>query len=86
MMRHRELEAMIPRITALGTFVMLVTSAVIPIPKQASVIAKGIDGDRPAPGLMSVPNATGTVRSISSRGRKSSSSWQAGSLLTSNRL
>src|SRR5512142_1608489 len=32
MMRHRELETIIPRLTALGSFVMLVTSAVIPIP------------------------------------------------------
>ncbi|MGZ4833011.1 MAG: radical SAM protein [Terriglobales bacterium] len=34
MMRHRELETIIPRLTALGSFVMLVTSAVIPIPKH----------------------------------------------------
>ncbi len=34
MMRHRELEKMIPAITEMGTFVMLVTSGVIPIPQH----------------------------------------------------
>jgi hypothetical protein len=27
------------------------------MPKQASVMANGIDGERPAPGFMSVPSA-----------------------------
>src|SRR5206468_2891720 len=37
------------------------------IPKHASAIANGIDGERPPPGLMSVASATGTPRSISMR-------------------
>ena len=32
------------------------------MPKQASVIANGIDGEKPPPGLTSVASATGTPR------------------------
>ena len=37
------------------------------MPKHASVIANGIDGEKPPPGLMSVASATGTPASIRSR-------------------
>ena len=37
------------------------------MPKQASVIANGIDGEKPPPGLTSVASATGTPASISAR-------------------
>ena len=38
------------------------SSNVIPMAKQASVIAKGIDGENPPPGLTSVASATGDAR------------------------
>ena len=37
------------------------------MPKQASVMTNGIDGEKPPPGLMSVASATGTAWSISMR-------------------
>ena len=37
------------------------------MPKQASVMANGIDGEKPPPGLTSVASATGTPASISAR-------------------
>ena len=43
------------------------SSNVSPIAKQASVIANGIDGEKPPPGLTSVAIATGTPASISAR-------------------
>ena len=43
------------------------SSNVRPIPKHASVITKGIDGERPPPGLTSVASATATPTSISIR-------------------
>ena len=42
-------------------------SNVMPMPKQASVIAKGIDGEKPPPGLTSVASATGTEASMNAR-------------------
>ena len=43
------------------------SSNVMPIAKQASVMANGIDGEKPPPGLTSVASATGTPRAIRSR-------------------
>ena len=37
------------------------------MPKQASAIANGIDGEKPPPGLTSVASATATPRSMSIR-------------------
>jgi hypothetical protein len=37
------------------------------MPKHASAIAKGTDGEKPPPGLTSVASATGTPASISAR-------------------
>ena len=41
------------------------SSNVMSMAKQASVIANGIDGEKPPPGLTSVASATGTAASIS---------------------
>jgi hypothetical protein len=43
------------------------SSNVNPMPKHASVIANGIDGEKPPPGLMSVASATGTPAEMRSR-------------------
>ncbi len=43
------------------------SSSVMCMPKQASVMANGIDGEKPPPGFTSVASATGTPRSISMR-------------------
>jgi len=40
------------------------SSSESPIPKHASVIAKGIDEDKPPPGLVSDPRARATPASI----------------------
>ena len=37
------------------------------MPKAASAITKGIDGENPPPGFRSVASATGTPRAISMR-------------------
>ena len=37
------------------------------MPKQATAMANGSDGERPPPGLASVARATGTPASISAR-------------------
>ena len=43
------------------------SSKVRPIAKQPSVIANGIDGEKPPPGLTSVASATATPESMSMR-------------------
>ena len=58
------------RRSAAAPFTVAATSAsssVMPMPKAASAITKGIEGEKPPPGFMSVASATGTPRPMSRR-------------------